>query len=978
LIEFLRPWALALLGLHLPLYLWWRGSLADLPRERRLASLLVRMGILTLVVLALAGLRRVAPSDRLTVVFCVDRSLSAAPESQAWAEDYINRATARAGPGDSFAVVVFGRDAVVERAAAPRRPGETVRLRSVVDRQGTDLAAALRLALAAAPADSSCRIVLLSDGNATSGDALTEARLAASLGAEVWTVPLPARQGPEVLVESLEVPPHPEAGMPFDLRVVLEASQPTRGVLVLVRNGAEVARLYLELEAGKNVFLLPQRLPETGAFLYTAHFQAEADGHPENNKASGLALVGDPSRILFAIPEGGRPGPLPDLLRAQGLEVDTVAAGGLPASLVGWQKYQAVIFSDLPAYQISPRQMEWLRALVRETGMGFAMLGGPGSFGAGGYFRTPLEEVLPVDLDIRKRRHPVAVALELLIDKSGSMGYDEGGLDKMALAREAAIAACELLSSADYVGVCGFDSAARWVVRLQKVGDTAGVASGIATLRAGGGTNLYPALAQALEDLARCPAPVKHVIVLTDGMVEPGDYQRLTRLARQRRITISTVAIGRDADLAFLKRLADETGGRAYYSDRASALPRIFVRETVVAARAAFKEEPFRAEVAGSHSVLRGVDVEEAPPLLGWDLATMRPAPAQMVLAAPEGDPLLALGRAGLGKTAAWTSDAGGRWAREWARWSGFAEMMAQVVRWILPEGEASGLQVELENLGGSLLGVRVQVADAGEDLQIEGRAVSPRGQVRPLSLVPTAPGVYEGRLEADLAGPWLVGVGDGRRSGTRTFIVPYSPEFARLSPDKASLARLARAGRGRAEADAAQVFEPMARPLRLARDRWPALLLLALALFPLDVALRRVFLPEGWLDRARARLSRRAAPAAGARDPTLAALKMRKEQVRQRATPRPAPPGATDAPSGSPPAAQAPPGAPGASPAPAPAAQAPSGAPGASPAPAPAAQAPPGAPPGPASLPQAPSGAPGQTTMDRLKHARRRAREGR
>ena len=880
-IEVARPAALLLLVLLVPVGLAWRHSRQALPALRARLSLATRVLMIQLLVLALADLRWTVPADRLAVVFVVDRSRSVDEDARDWQVDWIQRARVAMAPRDGYGIVVFGGDAAVERSpeAPPDRAG-SLRLASVVDPEATDLAGALRLAQASFPAEASRRIVVLSDGRATRGDALTEARLAAAQGTEVWTATVPASARPEVLVQAVEVPRNAPREEPFDVRITVAAERPGGALLTLTRNDREVARREVTLEAGLNVFLVPQRLREGGAWRYEARSEAPGDRHPGNNRAGAVTLVRGRPRLLFVTGEGETPGPLPARLRERGLEVRVVGAGALPRSPAEYGGYGAVVFSDVSALAVPESQAQALRSLVVEAGLGFAMLGGPSSFGSGGWFRTPVEEVLPVEMDIRKSRRGAVLALALVLDKSGSMAEPEGPVTRLALAREAALAAAKLLSPEDSLGAVAFDSASRWVVPMRRWKEAGQAAAELATLEPGGGTDLYPALDAALGALEQADAPLKHAIVLSDGRTEPGDFDALARRAAKGRITLTTVAVGSDADFNFLRDLAAKTGGRSYLANQATLLPRIFTRETLLAARAAFSEKPFRAGPGASHPVLRGLELERAPLLGGYNLSTLRPPPSLGLLRTPEGDPLLAVGRAGLGRTAAWTSDAGQRWAASWLEDPGSGELLPQLLRWIAAGGRDPGFDVRVEEGASGGPRVVVEARDLDAPLDLQGRSLGPDGASRPLDLVQTGPGRYEAPLEAPTPGSWLVQVvePEGGSAASATWTLPYSPELARLGPDPAFMARLAAAGGGKNDPPAAGVFAPPSHPIRVARPVWAGLLALALLLLPLDVALRRVFLPEGWLRRV---LARREPPAPAPGDPTLRALLHRKREAR-------------------------------------------------------------------------------------------------
>ncbi len=127
-------------------------------------------------------------------------------------------------------------------------------------------------------------------------------------------------------------------------------------------------------------------------------------------------------------------------LGAGSIEVDVRPPRGMPDSLADLQNYELLMLSNVPATALTQRQMEVARTYVQDLGGGLIMLGGDQSFGLGGYYKTVLEEILPVRSDFEKEKEKPSLAMVLVIDKSGSMGGE-----KIEMAKEAAKGAVELL-----------------------------------------------------------------------------------------------------------------------------------------------------------------------------------------------------------------------------------------------------------------------------------------------------------------------------------------------------------------------------------------------------------------------------------------------------------------------------------------------------------------------------------------------------
>ena len=381
-------------------------------------------------------------------------------------------------------------------------------------------------------------------------------------------------------------------------------------------------------------------------------------------------------------------------LEEQNMQVDVRPPRGAPDNLAELQNYDLCILSNVPATALSLRQMEVARTYVQDLGGGLVMLGGDQSFGLGGYYKTSLEEILPVRSDFEKEKEKPSLALMLVIDKSGSMGGE-----KIEMAKEAARAAVELLGPSDKVGVLAFEGENFWVSEMHSSSDKGFVLDRIASLEAGGGTVMAPAMEEAHETLRSTVAKLKHVIILTDGVSAPGDFEGIAQAMTADRITCSTVAIGGEADQSLLEEIARLGNGRSYVADDPGQVPQIFAKETVTASKSAINEQPFAPSVVRSTQVLSEIRLDEAPFLLGYVVTRPKPT-AEVILATESGDPLLAWWRYGLGVTVAFTSDAKARWAAEWISWPQFGQFWAQVVRHALRKSEAKGTFVQIDRKG--------------------------------------------------------------------------------------------------------------------------------------------------------------------------------------------------------------------------------------------------------------------------------------
>ncbi len=796
--------------------------------------LALRLAVLAMLVLAAAHPAVVRPGGGLTVVFAVDVSDSISSGQRQAAERFVREAAASRQPGDRVGLVLFGAHAVVEEAPsqdpllafASRPPGHA-----------TDLGDAIRAALAALPPDGGRRIVVLSDDRPTRGDLDGALALARASGVEVWAVPLDAPAAAEVQVEAVTAPAEVRVGERFDVAVVLHATVPAQADLVVSGSAGVIARRSLTVPAGRTVVRIPQQAREEGTLTYAATVAATPDTAAANNRGEAVVLVRGRPLVWYV---AAAPGPLGRWLQAAGARVRVLSPQALPADVSGFREPAAVVLDDVPATDLSPAQMGALRDYVERAGGGLVVVGGPHSYGVGGYAGTPLEDALPVAMDVRHRLAIPSMAIVLVIDTSGSMGAFGQQVAKVELAKETAQSVIDLLGERDVIGVVAFDQDARWLAAPTEARYREQVMDQVSRLVAGGGTNMYPALRLAYDYLRTASARVRHVIVLSDGQTDPGDFQGLvTRMARDR-ITVTAVAIGTDADEALMRNIARWGAGRYYAATDVYTIPQILTAEALIATRAYLVEEPFTPRLA--HRGL--VDDFALPPLRGYVATAPKPA-ATVHLVSAQDDPVLATWQRGLGRAAAFTSDATDRWAAAWMTWPDAARLWSRVVRWALRDEDAD-LSATVDTDVGPARIVVDAVDAAGEPLDgLQVRAVLGGPAPAEADLTQTGPGRYEGTVDLAAPGAYVLTVSarDGRgsvRVRTTGVVVPFSPELRAADERPPVLARVVEATGGRVVTSPREAVAP-GRAAPAASPVWPALAAGAVGLFAAEIALRRL-----------------------------------------------------------------------------------------------------------------------------------------
>jgi len=886
-ISFNRPEYLWLL-VAVPFLAWlgWR-SMTHAGWLRRSFAVVVRSAVFAALILALAEVQWVQKSEGLTVIFCLDQSLSIPEQDRRAMLDYVRESVRQhRQKDDRVGVVVFGKEAQVE---VP--PGaEDIRLSAIeapLDARSTDLGSAIKLASSMFPENTSRRIVVVSDGNENRGGVLDQAASAAHSGIGIDVVPVRFRYTRDVLMERLDAPSEIHKGQPFRLRVVLQnvSPQPVTGRLSVWRKADGRRDLLSEnpkqvLQPGKNLLTVTQQLEESGFYTFEAEFVADDardDKVAGNNRATAYSNLAGAARVLL-IEDENAPGEhtrLIETLKAEKIDVTVRPTTQLFTAIEDLQPFDSVILANVPRAAFSEQQMNLLAENTRDMGAGLVMLGGPLSFGAGGWANTPVEAAMPIDFHIKNLKVVPSGALVLVIDRSGSMSGD-----KLALSKAAAIAAVKVLGPQDYVGVVAFDTLPQWFVKMKKAAEQANILNSIRKITVGGGTNLGPALEEGLAALAKTDAAVKHLIVLTDGQTEGPDRCLEAVRKRQTGITVSTVSIGDDSARPLLDRMAKIGGGKFHFVRSPRAIPRIFIEEAGVVSRPLVYEnaQGIPPILAAPHEILTGIS-GSPPPVTGFVLTTKKDSPLVEVPwtalgPAAEESPLLAVWQFGLGRAVAFTSDAGARWTHGWSGWESAPKFFAQAVRASLrPMGSSDKFLVDTETKNGR---TRIVVTALDEQrefrnfLSMSGVVRDPDTQRAALQFEQTAPGRYEAEFASEAAGGYFVVVQPGSDENGRALApirlgtnVPYSPEFrdresnlpllallAGVAPPGSPSGKVIEVSSGMVS-DLIEQFNVFRRdlpPTRHSRDAWHWLVIAASVLFFCDVFNRRVSIELGWI----------------------------------------------------------------------------------------------------------------------------------
>jgi uncharacterized membrane protein len=849
----------------------WRFFPPPLPPRRARLSLGLRALIIVLLTASLAGLQVQTTPSRQSLVVAAD--LSASVQSALDTEAGLVRRILQQRQGDNRAgVLSFGRDPQVEvNVSTAPQFGE---FQSQPNANYTDLAAALQLGGSILPDDSRKHIVVISDGRANLGDAVGEARLLRAEGVRVDTVALPVSIGPEAYVDRLDAPQTLDQGQQADAQALIVSNTATQATVRWYLDRTLVNTIQLDLAPGETMVKQTVKPTEPGFHAVRVVIDPVRDTYAENNLGESLIQVVGPPRVLLVENTLGEAASLELALHSTGIGTAAVTPDQLPRSAADLAAYQAVVLVNIPASSLGADAMALLQASVRDLGTGLVVIGGADSYGPGGYAGTPIETVLPVQIQLPQDMQKPPVAVMLVLESTESLQGDQ-------VLRGAAESVVDQLTPRDLVGVTN-GSMGNVVVPLAPLTDKAAIKKKIENMSLGDPPTYAPDLNAADQALTHTTAAIKHVILFGDGDAQD-NYQPVITAMHAHGITVSTVAIASNAsDASTMQAMAGWGHGRFYQSNSLSDVPQIFLKETREALKPWIVEGRIAPQLASLADVIPGVPLDSFPVLTGYVATTPRAA-ADIVLKSPQGDPLLATWQYGLGRVMAWTSDAQGRWTAGLLQWASANRFFGDIVHASLPQPGDPALIVETQVQGDHTHLLVTAPATSGATVSVN--AVTPDLAGANLTLSPTGAGRFEGDLPTDQVGSYLLHVSQSaggvvRHTTTTGLVVPYSPEYRDLGTDVATLKAIAQAGGGVLLSDVSQVFRLPVPSVRAALPISEILLVVAILLFPIDVALRRLIFRLEDMPAWRAALERRPAPAVPA-EAMVTRLRERVEGVR-------------------------------------------------------------------------------------------------
>ena len=836
-------------------WFWWQfesGS-SGLYGFRAILAQFLRLAIFAIFVMLLAEPRAVRESDSLNVMYVLDVSDSIGTLPVNRASDFIVKTAQKRPEKDKAGLIIFGKDSAVEY---PPRTSELSldQISSQIRKDDTDIARALSLTNAMLPEDENGRIVLISDGTSTTGNTNDILNELSAKKIPVDVLPIQYDFKNEVWLEKLELPKQIKKGETYEASVLLASLTAGSGKLVLEENGNEIFSKRIEYKAGKNRYTLPIYLREAGYYEYTAKIIPDngADGWKKNNISVNSVYIRGKGKILIVCDSFGENKDsefLNKALQKSGFLTELKDALDFPRDTMSLMPYDCIIFVNVPADLFDPVQLRAVKSAVYNQGIGFLMVGGKNSFGPGGYNRTAIEEILPVDMDITNKRVLPKGALAIILH---TCEFPDGN----KWAKDISIAALKVLGPNDEVGLLAYDykNGEDWVFPLTPAKEYSKLVKQINQCEPGDMPSFINTMEIGLKGLKASDAASKHMIIISDGDPQPPPPSLIAKF-KAAKISISTVLVDGYHQGGFKKVMsiiATSTGGRFYYPKNPQQLPSIFIKEASTLKRSMIQNTTFVPRIEYNDGALLK-DITAFPKLYGYVLTSAKDDPrrCRVILRGPDKeqlDPLLAVGQFGIGKTAVFTSDLSSNWGKDWVEWDKYQPFLKQLILRISRTVKEGNLRMHTYYAGN--YGV-VSIEDFSpkvEFLDMAAVVIGPGNKKVELKLHQEGLRHYAGKFPLWGKGRYeIVAATVNENSEERaigSFVIPYSAEYLRFRSNPIALKEIAERTNGtilKATTNSEEIFPKERKTIQSSKPIFDLFLMVLMFLIPLDVGVRRI-----------------------------------------------------------------------------------------------------------------------------------------
>lgn len=822
-------------------------------RAGKMTTYVLRLAVIALVIGALLNLSVTGRRAKPTTLFLIDASDSFLLHQEE-AVDQVREALDQLPSGEQAGVVVFGGDSNIEQFVSAETRFEGLDTMPVTSE--TNLEQAVQTALSLYPEYSSKRLVLLTDGAENAGDLsqMSSSLLAAQVDVQIekWE----STPGAEVYLSDLSVPERIAIGESFSVDIEVESTVHTGARLQLYNDNTLRREEVVDLQAGTNRFSFQDVREEGGFSNYRAIIIPDQDTVQVNNEYVAYTEASEKKPILVIEGKTGETKEFRKVLEAASYPYHVVEPAKAPGTVSELNRYVSVLLDNVFGEDLSQGFLDSVESYVKDYGGGLVAIGGDQSFALGGYRDTVLEKILPVNMDHKNQEELPKMAMVMVIDHSSSMSDTSGADSKLNVAKGAAAGALKNMRDTDMAGVLCFDDAFQWAVKLDDLKDRDQVNKKIMGITEGGSTSIFPALQEAYRALEKSDAQIKHVVLLTDGQDNGGaEYNKLLKNSEEDGITVSTVAVGNDADQKLLERIAELGKGRTYLTDGAE-LPRIFAQEIYYAQGEFIVNRDFTPVLTAESEIMR--DIDTMPELRGYIATSLKDSATAVLMDDQEEDPILAEWHYGLGTTIAFTTDVTNEWTGNYASWEDYPMFWGHLIaESVYNQDDDSRITTSQEGNTGI---IRYENQEMSGNAKVTAIYTDQEGEQQEITLEAVSGNVYEGKIPLGETGVYTINVRESQgdelqHAANVQLTMQYSAEYRYTSESSVIERFLAETG-GKQISDLQDIYQSVPPGTESRINLTMPFLITAVILWMLDILNRRLpVLANGtWIRRIKKR----------------------------------------------------------------------------------------------------------------------------
>ena len=823
----------------------WIVYIRQVNSSKKKQFLVVRCLLLLAIVLAMVGVSVTKKQKKTETIFLVDVSDSMSGSLEE-VEEYLKKMVNEMPEKNLCGIVAFGKDTAVDQFISDKKIFSEFTVQPVTT--ATNIEKAVQTAISMFDEGVGKHLVLITDGSENEGDMSLSATMLKGNDVELFAVSMEDTIGTncEVYIEDLSAPGVIHVGDHYNVTVSVMTNIETDATLSLYAGRNLKGQQEIHLNKGENQFVFEDTGVKGTLAQYKAVIEPQEDTISVNNTYVTFADIEAKPRVLLVEGMADEGNEFEKVLAAANIAYDKVTPKGAPVTVSELNQYKAVITLDVYYDDLREGFVKSLESYVKDFAGGYICIGGDNSYALGHYRDTVLEDVLPVNMDIRGEKEIPKMAMAMVIDQSGSMcepSAENTSVTGLDLAKQAAMSGVAELRSTDEGGVLAFDDTYHWIVPISQASDVEAMQEKIESISYGGGTSIYPAFKEAYNEILKSDAKIKHIILLTDGQDEYKQYHTLMNQVNEAGITVSTVAVGEGADQSTLSDIAEQCGGRFYYTDVNNSIPRIFAQEVYLSTNTYLMNGKFYPTIISNNEMIEGVFDEGCPALYGYIAATAKQT-ADVILESEEGDPILSTWQCGLGRTVAWNSDGTNEWTAEYSSWENYPLLWSNIINYVISDTELGEDHLEVTKEGNTAT-ISYETEDYNKNTKVTAVITDENGEIKEVSLDAVKPGVFETSLNIDEIGVYSVNVRkmageEVEKNYNTAYANQYSAEY-QFSDSETDLATFVKQAGGKEITLEDNIWKENQGTVKAKVPLTTPLLILSIFLLLFDIVIRRL-----------------------------------------------------------------------------------------------------------------------------------------